>query len=58
MSHTGSKLGSGASFDMFEGVSSSMLSSFHFNQYLFAALSSKVIFNFLFNLKPNKLRQD
>ena len=44
MSHTGSKLGSGASFDMFEGVSSSMLSIFHFNQYLFVAVSYKVIF--------------
>ena len=47
MSHTGSKLGSGASFDifpLFEGVSSSMLSTSNFDQYLFAALSYKVIF--------------
>ena len=47
MSHTGSKLGSGASFDispLFEGVSSSMLSTSHFKQYLFVAVSYKVIF--------------
>ena len=44
MSQTGSKLGSGASFDMFEGVSSSMLSTSHFKQYLFVAVSYKVIF--------------
>ena len=46
MSHTGSKLGSGASFDifpLFEGVSASMLSTYHFNQYLFVAVSYKVI---------------
>ena len=47
MSHTGSKLGSGASFDispLFEGVSSSMLSTSHFKQYVFVAVSYKVIF--------------
>ena len=41
MSHTGSKLGSGASFDispLFEGVSSSMLSTSHFKQYVFVAV--------------------
>ena len=39
MSQTGSKLGSRASFDispLFEGVSSSMLSTSHFKQYVFA----------------------
>ena len=47
MSQTGSKLGSGASFDispLFEGVSSSMLSTSHFKQYVFVAVSYKVIF--------------
>ena len=47
MSHTGSKLGSEASFDisaLFEGVSSSMLSTSHFKQYVFVAVSYKVIF--------------
>ena len=47
MSQTGSKLGSGASFDispLFEDVSSSMLSTSHFKQYVFVAVSYKVIF--------------
>ena len=44
MSHTGSKLGSGASFPLFEGVSSSMLSASHFNQYLFVTVSYNVTF--------------
>ena len=47
MSYTCSKLGSGAYFDispLFEGVSSSMLSTSHFKQYVFVAVSYKVIF--------------
>ena len=47
MSHTGSKLGSGASFDifpLFEGVPSSLRSTSNFNQYLFVAVRYEVIF--------------